>query len=210
MVNHKRIIDISLPLKEEIVCYPGDVSFSSEFICTIKRSGCTMRKLTIGTHTGTHIDAPSHFLEGREGVDELPLEACMGMVQVVETKKDVIDREFLEALELAKVCKILFKTNNSLLLNKMEFHKDYVYLTLDGAKFLAKVGMDVVGIDYLSIERFGTPDFSVHKFLLGKGIYILEGIDLRKVVPGIYFLIVLPLRIKGGDGSPVRAILLEV
>jgi len=210
MIEYKRIIDITLPLQEGIICYPGDAPFGSEAICTIARSGCNMRKLTLGTHTGTHIDAPLHFLEGGNGVDELPLDRFMGMVQVVKVEGDRIEREFLQELELAQVRKILFKTRNSLLLEEGEFHKDYVYLTLEGAEYITKMGMDLVGIDYLSIERFGAPEFAVHKTLLENGVSILEGINLRGVNPGTYFLIALPLRIKGADGSPLRAVLLEV
>ncbi len=210
MVEYKRIIDISLPLEKGIICYPGDTPFCSEAMCTIARSGCNMSQLTVGTHTGTHIDAPLHFLERGKGVDELPLERFMGMAQVVEVVGESIGPEFLQGLRLSQIRTLLFKTRNSLLLEEKGFRRDYVHLTADGAACLVEMGIDLVGIDYLSIERFGTPDFAVHKTLLEAGISILEGLDLRGVAPGTYFLIALPLRITGGDGSPLRAVLLEV
>ena len=134
----------------------------------------------------------------------------MGMAQIVEVVGESIGPEFLQGLRLSQIRTLLFKTRNSLLLEEKGFRRNYVHLTADGAACLVEMGIDLVGIDYLSIERFGTPDFAVHKTLLEAGISILEGLDLRGVAPGTYFLIALPLRITGGDGSPLRAVLLEV
>lgn len=204
-----KIKDITLPIKEKMIYYPGDAHFKKEPICTIAKSGCNMTKITLSTHTGTHLDAPFHFLSEGKSIDELPLDTFVGKAQVIEVKKEKIDAQEIEKHLLADIKRILFKTKNSFLLDKDEFSKDYVYLTEDGADFLIEKGVSLVGIDYISIEKFGTPTFSVHKKLFSKNIPILEGLYLKNVDPGIYFLVALPLPLSGLDGSPVRAILIE-
>ncbi len=209
MEKQIRIIDISPYIEEGMIVYPGDAKFRTEPICTIERSGCNMTKLFLGTHTGSHIDAPFHFLPDGASVDKIPLSTFIGPAQVIEVKEKEITRKVIEERIDPDTERVLFKTENSYLLEKESFSKDYTYLTEDGARLLAEKGIKLVGIDYISIERFGTPDFSVHKILFKAGICILEGINLKDVRPGHYILVALPLKLKGLDGSPVRAVLIE-
>ncbi len=204
-----KIIDISLPIEEGIITYPGDAQFSKTAICTIERSGCNMTKLILGTHTGTHIDAPLHFLKDGDAIDQIPLSHFIGQAQVIEVDEQEINSTVIKKQLKDGIERVLFKTRNSELYKTKAFSKNYTYLTEDGAIFLTEAGIKLVGIDYISIERFGTPDFKVHKILFQKNICILEGINLSAVAAGIYTLIALPLRLKGLDGSPVRAVLIS-
>jgi len=204
-----KIIDISIPIEESIVTYPGDAKFSKTPICTIERSGCNMMKLILGTHTGTHIDAPLHFLQDGLSIDKVPLSHFIGKTQVIEISEKEITEEIIRRKMKPGIEIVLFKTKNSALYKERKFIKDYTYLTEDGARFLVKKGIKLVGIDYISIEKFGTPDFRVHKILLQANICILEGINLLDVEESIYTLIAMPLRLKGLDGSPVRAVLIR-
>ncbi len=203
-----KIIDISPYIEDEMITYPGDAQFQKTPICTIERSGCNMTKLILGTHTGSHIDVSSHFFSNGTPIDKVPLSAFIGKAQVIEVREKEITSEILRQRMASGIKRLLFKTKNSALMQKREFLPDYTYLTQDGAQFLRKSGVKLVGIDYISIERFGTPDFSVHKTLFKAGICILEGIDLLNVSPGYYTLIALPLKLRSLDGSPVRAILI--
>ena len=204
-----KIIDISLPIEEGIVTYPGDAQFSKTPVCTIERSGCNMTKLILGTHTGTHIDAPFHFLKDGNSIDQIPLSHFIGQAQVIEVNEQEINSTIIKKQLKDGVERVLFKTRNSERYKEKGFSKNYTYLTEDGAVFLTRSGIKLVGIDYLSIERFGTPDFRVHKILFQANICVLEGINLSEVDPGIYTLVALPLRLKGLDGSPVRAVLIS-
>jgi len=188
--------------------YPGDVPYKAEPICTIDRSGCNMHKLLMGTHTGSHIDAPCHFLEGGRSIEQIPLYRFMEEAQVLEIRGKEIGPEDLRGLEDG-IGAVLFKTRNSGLMSLGAFLRDYVCLSPEGAEVLIERGIRLVGIDYVSIERFGTPDFRLHRRLLEADVLILEGLDLKDVPPGRYLLLALPLRIRGMDGSPVRAVLLE-
>lgn len=203
------IIDISLPVTTCMLTYPGDTKPSFRPICEIERSGCNMTELLLSTHTGTHIDAPTHFLPNTPSIDELDLTIFLGMAQVVEVFGNTIDEETVEQRLGQGTQRVLFKTKNSDLLNENRFSKEHAHLTRGGAMALASKGVVLVGIDYITIERFGTPDFSVHKTLLKSGIPILEGINLSGVRPGYYTLVALPLKLKGLDGSPVRAVLIS-
>ena len=209
LMKERKVIDISVPIREDMVIYPGDVEFSRSPICTIDRSGCNMTKLILGTHTGTHIDAPLHFLKDGESIDEIPLDVFIGMAQVIEIERDEIGAEEIEKKIISGTRRIIFKTKNSHLWEVNKFSKKYVHLTEDGARFLIEKRIKLVGIDYISIERFGTPTFSVHKMLFSNKIPILEGLNLKDVKPGIYLLIALPLKLERLDGSPVRAVLVE-
>jgi arylformamidase len=164
--------------------------------------------LALGTQTGTHVEAPYHFLSDGATVDQLPLEILMGKVRVVETLvRERIQREDLEALDLRDDLRLLLKTRMSGQMRQPGFQEDYVYLSSDGAAYLAQVGIKLVGIDYLSIERYGTSDYAAHQALLEAGVIVIEGLDLSEVEPGEYDMTCLPLRIVGADGAPARVIL---
>jgi len=208
-LSSPRIIDITLPVRNDMVTYPGDTCFQASPVCTILRSGCNMTELTLGTHTGTHIDAPRHFFAHGKGIDDFPPEKFIGPARVVWIDAPAVTESVIQDLPLDGIRHLLFKSRNSPLLRSREFSKVFTHLTPEAAQGLVHRGLDTVGIDYLSIEQFGTPDFAVHKLLLKHDICILEGLDLADVSPGLYYLIAIPLRIPEGDGSPVRAVLVK-
>lgn len=168
--------------------------------------------ITFASHTGTHIDAPHHFLDGRETVDQLSLDVLVGPALVVELPAArEIGAADLQCLGIHEGTeRVLIKTRNSLFLIDDRFHADYAYLNADAARWLVERGVRLVGMDYLSVEKMNAERYEVHETLLGAGVVIVEGVDLRQIVPGPYFLVCLPLKLEGLDGSPVRAILLEI
>ena len=196
--------DISLPLKTGMVVWAGDTKFFRKE----SRGTAIVSRITMSSHTGTHIDAPKHFIFNASSVDQIPPQKLIGRAKVVAAKsKKLIEPRDFAGVKINPGDKILFKTRNASLVSKKVFTADYVSLSLAAAKVLAQKKIDLVGIDYLGIEAKGSPGHPVHKTLLRAGIVIVEGLDLREVKPGHYNLVVLPLKLVGGDGSPVRAIL---
>jgi arylformamidase len=162
------------------------------------------------THTGTHIDAPLHFLDGGKNICQISIEAFIGPSLVIDVGGvDAITPDILAAHALRGEKKILFRSGNSSLWDKPRFQKVFTYLTASAAKYLVEIGVELVGIDYLSIEKFGPNNRDTHLTLLKAGVLVLEGLNLSRVTPGRYQLICLPLPIRNGDGAPCRAILLE-
>ena len=204
-----KIIDVTVPLSAELPTFPGDPAFRLESTHRLADGeGYNVARLSLGTHTGTHVDAPFHFLPDGATVDALPLEILLGKARVVDLGgRDSVDRADLEAVDLREDLRVLLKTRNSGLLRQQAFQEDHVYLTPDAATYLAQVGIKLVGFDYLSIEKFGSRDFAAHRALLEAGVVIVEGLDLSDVEPGEYDMTCLPLRIAGGDGSPARVVL---
>jgi arylformamidase len=204
-----KIIDVTVPLSADLPTFPGDPPFRMESTHRLQDGEAyNVAQLTLGSHTGTHVDAPFHFLAGGATVDDLPLEILLGKARVVDLGgRDAVDRADLEALDLREDLRVLLKTRNSGQLRQQAFQEDYVYLTPDAATYLAQVGIKLVGFDYLSIEKFGSRDFAAHRALLEAGVVIVEGLDLSEVEPGEYDMTCLPLRIAGGDGSPARVVL---
>jgi arylformamidase len=204
-----KIIDVSVPLSPELPTFPGDPPLRIEPTHRMTDGAdYNVAQLTLGTHAGTHVDAPFHFLADGATVDALPLEILIGKARVVDLGGlDVVDRADLEALDLREDLRVLLKTRNSGQLRQRTFQEDYVHLTPDAATYLAQVGIKLVGWDYLSIEKFGSRDFAAHKALLSAGVVVVEGLDLSDVEPGEYDMTCLPLRIAGGDGSPARVVL---
>ncbi|MET0553435.1 MAG: cyclase family protein [Vicinamibacteria bacterium] len=204
-----KIIDVTVPLTAELPTFPGDPPFRMEPTHRLQDGAAyNVAQLHLGTHTGTHVDAPFHFLADGATVDDLPLEILLGKARVVDLGgRDVVDRADLETLDLREDLRVLLKTRNSGQLRHQGFQEDYVYLTPDAATYLAQVGIKLVGFDHLSIEKFGSRDFAAHRALLEAGVVIVEGLDLSEVEPGEYDMTCLPLRIAGGDGSPARVVL---
>ena len=202
-------IDISLPIREGMIVYEGDPDISVSSALSLERGDpANVSLLRLGSHTGTHMDAPLHFIAGAAGIDTLPLDLLIGPALVAEVDATrLIEPSHLEKLPLADHPRLLLKTRNSGLWDRPSFSRDYVALSLASAKLLIDRGVKLVGVDYLSIEAFGAEGHPVHKTLLGAGMVILEGLDFRRVTPGAYELYCLPLRIAGGDGSPCRAVL---
>jgi arylformamidase len=165
-----------------------------------------------GSHTGTHVDAAKHFFDDGETVDMLPLDKLIGRATVLEFAEDVmqIGAKELDGQPIGDAKRVLLKTRNSALLEQPEFTRNYTFLAPDGAELLAGQGVELVGIDYLSIEQFRSGHHRTHRTLLERRIVIVEGLQLGGVAPGVYDFICLPLRLAGMDGAPARAVLLEI
>lgn len=204
-----KIYDVTLPLSEEMIIYPGDPPVSIERKSIISKNEATSKlsHYSFGSHSGTHVDPPIHFIENGLTVDKLPLELLMGRARVVEVTAPRIDAAVLEEFDFTADARVLFKTRNSYLLSGKNFVEDYVYIAPDAARSLVSHGIKVVGIDYLSVEKFGDESYHTHRILLGAGTVIIEGLDLREIEPGDYEMICLPLKVKDGDGAPARVVL---
>lgn len=201
------IYDISVPLCGELPTYPGDPTIEiSDSLTLASGDAANVSLLNFGAHTGTHVDAPAHFIEGAKKVEALALDVLIGEAEVIEVPKDkrVID----EAFATTRSSRVLFKTRNSELWST-DFRTNFTYLDLPAARKLIENGVKLVGIDYLSIEKFGSQEHEVHRALLSHEIIILEGLNLADVPAGKYELICLPLRLRShlGDGAPARAVL---
>lgn len=200
------LIDISLPLSPHGITYPNNPNVEFEEQST---QTSVITKIAFGSHSGTHIDAPSHAkLENGATIDELDISIFHGKARVVDCldSKGEITVADLERKDIKKGERILLKTDNSLR-GFHEFFPNFVYLTSEGAEYLASKGVILVGIDSLSIKQKGNPDNRPHTNLLEKEIPILEGLDLSKATPGEYTLSAFPLKFIGIDGSPCRAVL---
>lgn len=209
-----KIYDVTVPISQNIPVYEGDPGVKID-VCMAFAKGDTanLTALSFSAHTATHVDAPNHFIEGSRKVDDLELGKLIGECRVIEVPDDVmgIGLEYIEGL--AGVERVLFKTRNSEFWSDPEhaFRKDFTYIEPEAARKIADMGMKLVGIDYLSVEKFGSGDFATHIALLEKEIVIIEGLDLRDVPAGDYELFCLPLKVKSetGDGAPARVILRE-
>lgn len=207
-----RVYDVTLPIKADMPVYPGDAGVSVTPVAEMaKGSPYNLSLISLGSHSGTHVDPPGHFIPGGATVDQLPLDVLIGPAWVVELPQaDAVTAHHLEALHLSpSVQRLLFKTRNGQLWERREFTPDFVAVREDGARWLVERGVRLVGIDYLSIEAYGAPEPVTHRTLLGAGVVVIEGLDLRAVPPGEYTLVCLPLPIVGGDGAPARVVLLQ-
>ena len=208
------IYDVTVPLSNELPTWPTDPSVEISDFCSLSAGdGANVSMLNFGAHTGTHVDAPAHFIEGAAKVESLPLDALIGDATVIEVPEDarVIDEEFVQKHYVAGTERVLFKTRNSAFWSeaKPQFHTDFTYLDLPAAKWLVEQGIKLVGIDYLSIEKYASEKHETHLALLSCGVVILEGLNLTGIVAGKYELICLPLRLRSthGDGAPARVVL---
>lgn len=207
-INYSHIIDISLPLNKSTIIYPSNPSVEIETLKSASKN--LLSKITFGSHTGTHIDAPRHISESSMSIDQIPLKIFIGSCRVIDcTDSNMsISAEDLRQKNIQKGERILLKTTNS---NRgfQSFYEDYIFVSSEAAAYLSNLQVSLVGIDYLSIKQKGSPDNTPHTHLLNKNIPIIEGIDLSKVSEGEYILIALPLRFTGIDGSPARVVLLK-
>jgi len=209
-----QIYDVSVALSDKTPTYPGDPGIEiTQWLNLEQGDAANVSLLHFGAHSGTHVDAPAHFLKGGSKVDSLSFENLIGPALVLEVPDDVIeiDKVFLAGVDLTSVERVLFKTRNSAFWNEPDghFRSDYTYLTSEAAAALVEKNIKLVGIDYLSVEKFQADKFETHEVLLSNSVTILEGLDLRKVSAGNYELICLPLKIGAGsgDGAPARAVL---
>ena len=208
--GRRRVIDISVPNVRGMHVYPGDPVPRVEAVRSIRKGdACNLSLLTMGSHTGTHVDAPYHFLADGPRLGDVPLDRMVGEALVADLRgRSAIDAAALEATDLRPGDILLCRTDNSWRWAAPDFRSDFTYLTEDAAEYLVARGARAVGMDYLSIERFGSTDFPVHHRLLGAGVFVIEGLDLRAVDPGRYTLVCLPLHFPDLDGAPARAVLL--
>ena len=208
------IIDITAPVSPESVMWPGDEPPSRKFTSHTDRGDpSTVSRWELSAHTGTHADARMHFIPGGWTIEALDLSRCVGPCRVVDLShlEGDIGRVDLEAAEVAGTSRLLLKTRNSEqgLLDREGFVEDYAAISLEAAEYLVEIGVEMVGVDYLSVEPFEDKEFNTHHTLLGADVVIFEGLVLAAVEPGVYFLACLPLKLVGSDGSPVRAILIR-
>ncbi|MCR4341099.1 MAG: cyclase family protein [Gemmatimonadaceae bacterium] len=209
----RRIIDISTPVVNGGLVYPGNPAIEITPQQSIaKGASANVSSVFFGSHTATHVDAAKHFFDDGQTVDLLPLDKLIGRATVLEFAEDVmqIGAKELDGQPFEGARRVLLKTRNSALLEQAEFTRNYTFLAPDGAELLAEKGVDLVGIDYLSIEQFRSGHHRTHRTLLERAIVIVEGLQLGGVAPGVYDFICLPLRIAGIDGAPARAVLLEI
>lgn len=202
--------DVTVPVRPGIVVYPGDPAYHVSRVSSITDGApANLSAISCTAHTGTHVDAPVHFLPGGGGVETLSLDAMIGPASVVDARgvEGHIDVEALRGLDLPDGAKrVLFRTRNSALWRARLFAADYIALTEDAANELVARGVRLVGIDYLSVAPYDDPA-PTHVALLRAGVVILEGLDLSAVEPGAYALTCLPLLLEGLDGAPARVLL---
>jgi arylformamidase len=206
-----RIYDISVPIRSGGLVYPGNPEIEITLQQAVaKGAGANVSFVRFGSHTGTHADAARHFFDDGQTVDKIPLERLIGPALLLSFSDDVraVGAADLRKHDLKGRKRILLRTRNSALLSQREFARDYTYLAPDGAQYLVDNGVELVGIDYLSIEQFHSGHHKTHRTLLERSVVILEGLDLSVPAPGEYELICLPLRIEGCDGAPARAVLI--
>lgn len=192
--------------------YEGDAPMNFEFLKDMRKGDAlTLSKYSLGAHSGTHIDAPMHFVRDGASIDKVPLEPLIGPARIIDIADGV---QAINAAELNRhrwkgTPRVIFRTRSSLRgwMKSSTFHRDFAYIAPDAAQLLANAGVQLVGIDYISAEQFGAPAPMTHRILLGKGIPIVEGLALEGIRPGDYDLIVLPMKVAGHEGAPARAVL---
>jgi arylformamidase len=205
--------DITTPLDAATTpVYPGDTRLKFDFLRSFTAGDkVTLSSYLMTAHAGTHVDAPLHFVAKGASIDQVPLKTLMGRARVIDCSPDAaaIDAAELNKHNWRGVKRLLFRTRNSRnsWMVDPNFHQDFTYLAPDAAQLLADSGVELVGIDYLSAEKFGASEPKTHQILLGRSIPIIEGLDLRGIKAGEYDLIVLPLRVVGHEAAPARALL---
>lgn len=206
-----RIYDISVPIRSGGLVYPGNPEIDISLQQAIaKGAGANVSAIRFGSHTGTHADASRHFFDDGQTVDRIPLERLIGRAVLIKCPDSLrsIGADDLRAHDLKGQKRVLIGTRNSALLSQKQFVPDYTYLAPDGAQYLVDQGVELVGVDYLSIEQFHSGHHRTHRTLLERSVVIIEGLDLSEPPAGEYEFICLPLRIEGCDGAPARAVLI--
>ncbi len=203
-------IDVSIPLRNGMVHWPGDAPFDRLQTLHIANGDvCNLSQFCSSVHIGTHMDAPRHFLADGHGMESMPIEATVGPARVIGIQDpELIQVRELEPHRLQKGERVLFKSGNSERHWKTPtFQEKFVHIPEATAHYLAKCGVQTVGVDYLSVGGYETDSAETHRALLAAGIWVIEGLNLEHVDPGDYELVCLPLRMVGSDGAPARAIL---
>jgi arylformamidase len=203
-------IDVSVPVRDTTPQWPGDPKLQIRRAQDMEKGyEMNLTRLRMSAHTGTHVDAPLHFVQKGRSIDMMPTEAMIGKARVIQINHpEYITRRELQEHTIERGDRILFKTaNSSHPWHEREFMKSFVYLSTDAAEYLAEAGVMLVGIDYLSVGGYEVNESPVHRALLEAGVWVLEGVFLGEAEPGRYLMLCLPLRIEGGDGAPARILL---
>jgi arylformamidase len=209
-----RIYDVSLPIFAGMVKWPDNPDITIEAARSIARGdSANVSDVHLGSHTGTHVDAPVHFIPGARGVDQIPVDLLVGPARVLgleEVERVITADQLAQAAGPTPAPRLLFKTRNSRqwAAGATVFDRDYVHLDLSAADWLVQHKVRVAGTDYLSIEGYKVPGAPVHHRLLEAGLLIIEGLNLSRVPPGDYELVCGPLKIRDGDGAPARVLLI--
>ena len=211
-----RVHDVSAPLRPDLPVWPGDGQFQREVVSDLRAGDdATVSRLSLSAHAGTHMDAPRHFLRDGPGVETFATDVLVGPAVVVDLghlRGPITDSTLEESGIPGGTERLLAKTSNSGWSKAdTEFREDFIAFHASGAQWCVDWGVRLVGIDYLSIEPFGSNKvgYPAHKILLGAGVVIVEGLDLHSVDEGAYTLAALPLLVNGGDGAPARVVLIE-
>jgi len=206
-----RYYDISLSLSTDTPCWVASAPLEVHERRRMSRGdAANASALTMSVHAGTHVDAPFHFLPHGAGIDTLSLERFIGLalVHAVEADRYITEAD-VRKIPLDGATRVLFKTRNSELLKKREYDSDFVAFSVEAARALVARGVELVGLDYLSVAH-ADEQVPVHRAFLDHGVIVLEGIDLAAIVPGRYELMCFPLRLRGLDGAPCRAVLRDL
>jgi arylformamidase len=214
-------LDVSVVMRDGMVHWPDDPGVSITLAVKLgapiagkpgQTAPCNLTRMSLSVHTGTHMDAPRHFIADGRTMESMPLDAVVGPCRVIEIKhRTQITVEELRPHRPRRGERLLFKTRNSKQSWKLAetgiFDRKFVHIPADTAQYLVERGVRTVGVDYLSVGGWETDGVECHQILLGAEVWIIEGLDLSKIKPGAYDLICLPLKILGADGAPARAIL---
>jgi arylformamidase len=206
-----KIYDVTRTLHPGMPTWPGEPGPELTLIKEMAAGNpADVSHLALGVHTGTHVDAPRHFIPGGAGVESLPLTALIGPARVVTIRHQrAITLEELESAGLEGIKRVLFRTRNSDDWSDSAFKADFVYLEPDAAQWLADRGTLLIGVDYLSVESYAAVEPLTHRTLLNAGVVIVEGLDLREIGDGDYALNCLPIKLAGADGAPARVVLMR-
>jgi len=205
------IIDITMELHPGMVVYPGDPPFHRTAEQSVSAGdSCNLSLLSLGSHTGTHADAPRHLFEGGKSIEQLSLDYFIGKAKVFDLRsRSRVTAEDLRPLPIRRGDIVLLQTSNSEAQAPCGGQQEYATLSLDAAEYLGHQAIRTLGFDGLSIEPPESHDLPVHRILLAAGIVIIEGLALHRVAPGEYRLCAPPLKIRDGDGAPLRAVLIQ-
>jgi arylformamidase len=204
-----KIIDISWPITSDMTGYKNRKEVMFSLVKSYEKDMVRESRIMLGSHTGTHVDAPAHMIASGVTIDQVPLQNLIGQAAVIDLTSidDCIEREHLEQFEIPKGVILLLLTKNSFIAENAQFNGNFIYLTADAAAYCVEIGIRALGIDYLGIER-NQPDHETHKILLKNKISIIEGLRLAHVEPNFYFFVCLPISVIGLEAAPARAILI--
>lgn len=208
-----KLIDISIELSEKTIIYPGDPLPQIYFRLKLANGDiANVGQMNTGMHHGTHVDVPIHFKDGAKTLLEIPLSCWVGkafVADLTDVDKCIKKDDLVKKDAISKYDKVLLKTKNSIkYLKEGKFNENFIYIDGPAAQYLVDIGVKTVGLDYITVDPFGSTDFPAHNTFLRNEVVIIENINLEKVNEGEYTLICLPIKIKGADGAPARAILI--